>query len=114
MRNILILLFVIMLTAQSAFAAAARYCEHEGNASATGHFGHHVHEHGPDGTSERSNPDAPHPDCAVCQLAFAQSLTSFAIEPARQAVQASPADCPLRINTAFLDGLLRPPQALAA
>ena len=92
MRRFLILLFVLLLPLQFAWAGAAAYCSHDGQqdganaASAQWHFGHHSHAHrgeaadhraaadidsdsGKDGSGKIKLPDL---DCAVCHFAGAQ------------------------------------------
>ena len=114
MRKIIIFLFVAMLAAQSVYAAAARYCEHESDAGSSSHVGHHGHEHEPALSDEPSSPHAVHLDCAFCQLAFAPSLSSLGIALNLAIASAVLADDSPRINSADRDDFLRPPQARAA
>ena len=65
--------FLLMfLPLQSVWAAASAYCTHEADA-ATGHFGHHSHQHGGvkiDGESDQESPagKAVDKDCGLCHL----------------------------------------------
>lgn len=81
MRRFFLILLVLLLPLQSAWAAATAYCQHEQRPAATWHLGHHQHEHRGDGKAagERYNQaDADHgsdakglfdPDCGTCHLA---------------------------------------------
>ncbi|WP_420995345.1 cation efflux protein, CzcI family [Cupriavidus sp. 30B13] len=94
MRRFLILLFVLLLPLQFAWAGAAAYCSHDSqhdgaNAVAKWHFGHHSHAHraniadaadttktadhgSPDGKDGSGKVKLPDLDCAVCHFAGAQ------------------------------------------
>jgi hypothetical protein len=113
MRRIFILLFVTLLAAQSVYAAAARYCEHESDREASTHVGHHGHEHEPAATDERSDPNDAHLDCAFCQLGFAQSLSAQGVGPNLQPSHAVLPEISLLIISAYRDEFLRPPRAPA-
>ncbi|MFM9886074.1 MAG: hypothetical protein ACKVQT_23865 [Burkholderiales bacterium] len=114
MRKIVILLFVTLLAAQSAFAAAARYCGHEGGASSSQHFGHHEHDHGSSAPVERSDPNAPDLDCAFCQFGGTQSLAALAIAPDLRATHPPAVAGPRPVVSALHDDLLRPPRPRSA
>lgn len=69
-RRFLVLLLLLLTAAQLTWAAAARYCTHEGAQAA--HFGHHAHVHKPaaadhaaDMTPAASGEDI---DCGACHL----------------------------------------------
>ena len=76
--KLLLLLFVLLMPLQFAWAASARYCTHEtgGNVS---HPGHHVHRAA---AAEKASDDlqsnADDPDCGFCHLSCAQPLASSA------------------------------------
>ncbi|WP_454726124.1 MULTISPECIES: cation efflux protein, CzcI family [Cupriavidus] len=90
MRRFLILLFVLLLPLQFAWAGAAAYCSHDSQqdganaASAQWHFGHHSHAHRGEAADHRAADDnggnkdgsgkvkLPDLDCAVCHFAGAQ------------------------------------------
>jgi hypothetical protein len=112
MRKLLILLFVTLLAAQSVYAAAARYCEHEADAAAS-HVGHHGHDHASAANDEKSSPSNVHLDCGFCQLGFAQSLAAHGVALDLQASHTVAADDPPRIISADRDEFLRPPRPTA-
>jgi len=89
MRRFLILLFVLLLPLQFAWAGAAAYCSHDGQQDradaidAKWHFGHHSHAHHGEAADHRAAGDKdsqdgsgktklPDLDCAVCHFAGAQ------------------------------------------
>lgn len=49
MRRFFLILLVLLLPLQSAWAAATAYCRHEQRPAATWHPGHHQHEHRSEG-----------------------------------------------------------------
>jgi len=75
MRRLCFLLLLFVLPFQMVWGAAAPYCAHETQPSASKHFGHHEHQHqasdaapaaaAEDGTVPASAYDV---DCAVCHL----------------------------------------------
>jgi hypothetical protein len=113
MRKLLIFLFVTMLGAQSVYAAAARYCEHESDGAASSHVGHHDHEHASAVNDQPPGPSTVHLDCGFCQLGFTQSLTTQWVALNLQASHAVPADVQRRIISAERDRFLRPPRTPA-
>lgn len=69
MRKLLVILMMLLLPLQSAWAVAASICGHE-TGKAT-HFGHHEHEHqgadaGHGGDEADVQPGGTHADCGVC------------------------------------------------
>ncbi len=114
MRKIIIFLFAMLLGAQSVYAAAARYCEHESDAGSANHVGHHSHEHERAAGEDPASSNAVHLDCAFCQLAFASSLPALDIALNFDISSAILPEDSLRINSADRDDFLRPPQARAA
>lgn len=66
MKRLVVLLLMLVLPLQIAWAAAGSYCTHE-QSSATQHFGHHAHVHQaqPDDTDSEA-PLQQHPDCNSC------------------------------------------------
>lgn len=74
MRRWIALLLLVLLPLQAVWAAAAPYCQHEGD-PAPQHIGHHQPEHGPhaphadpapDETGDASPGSDAHSDCHVC------------------------------------------------
>ena len=90
MRRWLTILLLVLLPLQFSWAAAASYCQHDGDAS-TQHVGHHDHQHqvadssaAGNATSDATNGDTPDAkgkstgldgDCAYCQMSIAKSLS---------------------------------------
>ena len=66
---------------QLTWTAASAYCQHE-NGAASGHFGHHNHEHkaadGKDLTPDPTNTGWSDPDCTAChaECGFASTTTA--------------------------------------
>jgi hypothetical protein len=54
MRRLVVLLFALILPLQFAWSAAAAYCQHETDAVASRHFGHHSHVHQGHGATSKS------------------------------------------------------------
>lgn len=93
MRRWFVVLLLVVVQAQLAWAAAAPYCKHETNPAAADHVGHHEHRHdaGPgsastdDGSRWGDTLDA---DCAFCHLGASAAVfgtvasVSLAPEPA--------------------------------
>jgi len=52
MRRFFLIILVLLLPLQSAWAAATAYCQHEQRPAAKWHLGHHQHEHRSDGNAE--------------------------------------------------------------
>ncbi len=52
MRRFFLILLVLLLPLQSAWAAATAYCQHEQRPAAKWHLGHHQHQHRGDGKAE--------------------------------------------------------------
>lgn len=95
MRRFFLILLVLLLPLQSAWAAATAYCQHEQRPAAKWHLGHHQHEHRGEGdgaadadkkadnkagADQGTEPNGLFdPDCGTCHLA---SLPFACPEPA--------------------------------
>ena len=81
MRRLVILL-VLLLPLQFAFAAGAEYCEF-GSPHKSGHLGHHVHkaDTGHDKSTPAKSKPASDRDCAFCHLGCAQAQVSSFLLP---------------------------------
>ena len=79
MRRAIFFLLAFLLLAQLSWASAAAYCQHEGSAQTSGHWGHHEHAHpelGQKKTGEgKLMADA---DCHVCHASCVPPLQSHA------------------------------------
>ena len=77
MRRFLILLLMIMLSLNAAFAAAAGYCQHQKESPKAAHFGHHMHQH--DRSADKSTDTGPQidPDCGFCHLSFSSFVPAL-------------------------------------
>lgn len=75
MKRFLLILFVMMLPLQAAWSAVGAYCTHA-NDAATGHFGHHSHQHAElkvDGEPEPETASGSATDndcCGLCHCAY--------------------------------------------
>lgn len=66
MRRLFIVLLLLVVPFQGAWAGAARYCL-DGDSGGAPHFGHHLHIDV--GSDEKASPKSPvHGDCVVCHL----------------------------------------------
>ena len=87
MRRWLVVLMLLVLPLQFAWAAAAPYCAHEAASAASKHPGHHQHVHqgGSDATKagyDGGSLGANHTDCESCHGGAAAMLPLPAAEPA--------------------------------
>ena len=111
LRRALLVLLLVLLPAQFAWAAVSSYCQHE--AGAAPHLGHHEHQHKADerASGGQSGPagGAWDPDCGTCHaagLAFACAARSATVLKPRGSVfpllsalpRFSPADRPEKPN----------------
>jgi hypothetical protein len=81
MRHWLIVLLLVVVPPQLAWAGAAVYCSHESAAVGAVHLGHHEHAHQPgsDGASapadDATTSSAVHADCETCHFGASATLT---------------------------------------
>jgi len=72
MRRWFLVFLMAFLPLQFSWAVAATYCGHEPSGAATGHFGHHEHQHPGAGDTSKDGSGklakAVDSDCEVCQL----------------------------------------------
>ena len=68
MRRLLAMILLLLLPLQWSAAAVTSYCQHESDASAQQHIGHHDHEHRdqPLSQSDGERDQTVHFDCALC------------------------------------------------
>ena len=85
MRRLIAILLLMMLPLQAIWAAAAPYCQHEGEASGQ-HIGHHQPEH-EDG-DQGDDAAGTHSDCHVCHggTVLAHDLPVMQVMPASSEV----------------------------
>ena len=85
MRRWLVVLMLLVLPLQFAWAAAAPYCAHEATTAAGKHPGHHQHLHQGGGDAANADDDgagngAKHTDCATCHAGATATLLLPAAE----------------------------------
>jgi len=69
-RRLFVILLMIVLPVQFAFAAASGYCGHESGTAAK-HIGHHEHQHsGQTQAKEAKAASLSHADCEMCHFGF--------------------------------------------
>jgi hypothetical protein len=113
-KKLLLILLLIALPYQFAWAAAAAYCDHEKPHPV--HFGHHVHHH--QAQEEKSDKNNKLPkfdsDCGYCHLScHATPLPALPSVNIPNAV--APPDLPSPSYYSYYpEGLQRPDQALVA
>jgi len=89
MRRWLVVIMLLVLPLQFAWAAAAPYCAHEAAGATSKHPGHHQHVHQGSGESTTEAGDdavgsgSGHTDCASCHPAAAATLPLVAVELTR-------------------------------
>lgn len=114
-KKLLLIFLLALLPLQFSWAAAAAYCQHDGEKS-TQHFGHHSHQH----DEQTDLPDDAdkvvkvHADCGYCHLAC---QVSFLTETSDIALPSGStyAELPLRSYSSHIpDGLHRPDWRLVA
>lgn len=78
-KRLLLIFLLALLPLQFSWAAAAAYCQHEGENTAQ-HFGHHSHQHDaqPDSPDDADPTAKVHADCAYCHLACQASFLTTA------------------------------------
>jgi hypothetical protein len=99
MRRWIAILLLLLLPLQAVWAAAAPYCGHEQEPSASVHLGHHEHEHQDSADTpqaETSLPDPGHADCHTCHgsatmAAFAGVVDSSRFGPEQPTLSRIPA-----------------------
>lgn len=115
MRRTLLVLLMLILSAQWTWAAVASVCEHETGKSAV-HLGHHEHQHdeagtaAPDGKAPASadNP-AVHADCATCHAGMSALLAAADARPLLIERDARPTPYQRSITHGVPERLIRPP-----
>ena len=108
-KKLLLIFLLVCLPFQFSWAAAAAYCQHEGEMN-TQHFGHHAHQHKtqadlPDDAGKTAKV---HTDCGYCHLSSHASFLTAVPEivlPTGFAFSESPAQI---YSSHIPDGLHRP------
>lgn len=84
MKRLVLILIMLIVPLQSVWAAVSAYCAHEADA-ATGHFGHHSHQHGALKADAESDQDSSagkvidkdkDNDCGLCHLGHGSFLNT--------------------------------------
>lgn len=75
MRRLVLIFMMCLLPFQWSWAAVGEYCQHESNAKAAQHFGHHVHVHKTDGKHDPGKKlfDG---DCSFCHAGTPVTLAA--------------------------------------
>lgn len=114
-KKLLLIFLLALLPLQFSWAAAAAYCQHEGEKS-TQHFGHHAHQH----DAQTDLPDDAdkvvkvHADCGYCHLSCQVSFLTAVPEVALP-TGATHVEKPVRPYSSHIpDGLQRPDWRLVA
>jgi hypothetical protein len=80
MRRFISVVLIFVLTLQFAWAATARYCDHE-YVSGSSHFGHHTHEHLGQSTANASGNGTQYTggdmDCGTCHLGIGTAFMAM-------------------------------------
>lgn len=119
MRRLLLILLMVVLPVQWAWASAASVCTHETQGA---HFGHHEHAHqkaAADATDpadlEAGNGSlSEHPDCGACHGMTTVAARASSGVPALWIGAAALSPYASTVPDRFVDTLLRPPSPLAS
>lgn len=114
MRRTLLVLLMLILSAQWTWAAVTSVCEHETGRSAV-HLGHHEHQH--DGATNPALDDsstaaantAVHADCATCHAGMSALLVAVELPPPLAAQDAGLTPYRRSITQGLPERLIRPP-----
>ena len=108
-KKLLLIFLLALLPLQFCWAAAAAYCQHEGEET-TQHFGHHSHQHDAqaDLPDEGDKVVKVHADCGYCHLSGQASFLTAAPAVALP-TDSTHAELPVRSYSSHIpDGLRRP------
>lgn len=114
-KKLLLIFLLVLLPLQFCWAAAAAYCQHEGEKTAQ-HFGHHSHQHDPaaDLPDDGESVIKAHADCGYCHLSCQASFLTMVPEVALP-TGATHLALSLRTYSSHIpDGLHRPDWRLVA
>ncbi|MDM0015028.1 cobalt-zinc-cadmium resistance protein [Variovorax sp. J22P168] len=117
MRRLLLILLMVVLPVQWAWASAASVCAHETQGA---HFGHHDHAHqkaAADAADPADRADveagngslAEHPDCGACHGMTTVAARASSSVPALWIGSAALSPYASAVPDRFVDTLLRPP-----
>ncbi|MDO8293937.1 MAG: cobalt-zinc-cadmium resistance protein [Gallionella sp.] len=114
MRRFLILLLMVMLPLNAAFAAAASYCQHQKESLQAVHFGHHTHQH--DRSTDKAGDAGAQvdPDCEFCHLSYSSFVPTLSLVPGDDAPSQLVAPAVAEFRSATVDPFDRPPLARLA
>lgn len=73
MKRLFLILLLVLMPLQAAWAVGAAYCSHD---EKTMHPGHHVHKHAPSAGQGDDDPGAHCDDCDACHHLSASALPS--------------------------------------
>ncbi|WP_370637518.1 cation efflux protein, CzcI family [Cupriavidus sp. AU9028] len=109
MRRVFLILFVLILPFQLAWAGAAAYCQHEPSIHGSWHFGHHEHQHKDGVKSETEKKPIVDADCTICHVASVP-FACFEVPETRaaQRVELAPNPLELRFTSFFARAPDRP------
>jgi len=110
MRRTLLVLLMLILSAQWTWAAVASVCEHETGKNAV-HLGHHEHQHDdatPDSAAAPADTTV-HADCATCHAGMSALLVAVEVPPPLAAQDAGLTPYQRSITQGLPERLIRPP-----
>lgn len=120
MRRWLLIVLLLVLPLQFAWAAGAPYCAHETAPAAAKHFGHHEHLHQGGGDAALADDDGGneglgtyHADCEACHLGASATLPSPTVHIAAMPSGAVLAAAQLPYRSHVPSGPERPDRAQA-
>ena len=115
MKRLALVFLMLLLSLQSAWAAAGAYCQHEQDA-AVQHFGHHAHQHQAADKSDAGGGPAStfHGDCPSCHLGGVGAVTSVLDVPSPAPASPAVASENDFLLSVFLEGPERPKWASPA
>lgn len=108
MRRTLLVLLMLIMSAQWTWAAVASVCEHESDKSAV-HLGHHEHQHMDDSADTPSPDSVAHADCATCHAGMSALLVAVELPPPLAAQDAGLTPYRRSITQGLPERLIRPP-----
>ncbi|WP_420473660.1 cation efflux protein, CzcI family [Noviherbaspirillum sp. ST9] len=115
MKKLLLIFLLALLPLQFSWAAAAAYCQHEGEKSSQ-HFGHHSHQH--DASADRPDDTDKvvkgHADCGYCH-AYCQVSALTSVPEVVLPTGSTHVEKPTQSYSSHIpDGLQRPDWRLVA
>jgi len=111
MRRTLLVLLMLIMSAQWTWAAVTRVCEHETGKSAV-HLGHHEHQHVADAAEAADTPSPDtvvHADCATCHAGMSALLVAVELTPPLAAQDMGRTPYQRAVTQGLPEQLIRPP-----